>query len=163
MRSFQQTSGRLVTVCQQSVKFKALSKSSLVQSLVNRITSRSANTLTGIKLVRTIINFTFNHTRSTNCCFVSKHFSHHLGHANTFDFSIICKCTDECLFENKLPTQDYAERKSLSTTRYVETRVIFPQLLVQLILEQRCSSQWTSVELRNSCLLSDSVSFLSKG
>lgn len=140
MRSFQQTSGRLVTVCQQSVKFKALSKSRLVQSLVNRIMSRSANTLTGIKLVRTIINFTFNHTRSTNCCFVSKHFSHHLGHANTFDFSIICKCTDECLFENKLPTQDYSERKSLFTTRYVETRVIFPQLLVQLILEQRCSS-----------------------
>lgn len=132
--------GRLVTVYQQSVRFKALSKSSLVQSLVNRITSRSANTLTGIKLVRVIINFTFNHIRSTNCCFVSKHSSHHLGHANTFNFSI-CKCTDECLFENKLPTQEYVDRKSLSTTIYVETRVIFPQLLVQLILGQRCSSQ----------------------
>lgn len=122
MRSFQQTSGRLVTVYQQSVRFKALSKSSLVQSLVNRITSRSANTLTGIKLVRVIINFTFNHIRSTNCCFVSKHSSHHLGQANTFNFSIIFKSTDECLFENKLPTQECVHRKSLSTTRYVETR-----------------------------------------
>lgn len=44
---------------------------------------------------------------------------------------ILCKRIDEDLIQNKLLTQEHVDKKYLSTTEYVETRVVFPQLLVQ--------------------------------